>query len=159
MVAASGGNPLAFLANAVGLTGSKFSGLNVKRVYFGNWLSDLVWNPRWLDSRDYSQAVDVGTLGRGIKLGTIRILVWVMGFMAHGYATEEFEVRSASPLELLESHDVLKNWFNKSDGTCSAWFNLLTEGFKDLFAFYLNCTDYRSTMSDSVCTDLRNILV
>jgi len=43
-------------------------------------------------SRDYSQAVDVGTLGRGIKLGTIRILVWVMAFMAHGYATEEFEV-------------------------------------------------------------------
>ena len=43
-------------------------------------------------SRDYSQAVDVGTLGKGIKLGTIRILVWVMGFMAHGYATEEFEV-------------------------------------------------------------------
>jgi hypothetical protein len=44
--------------------------------------------------RDYSQAVDVGTLGRGIKLGTINILVWVMGFMAHGYATEEFEVTS-----------------------------------------------------------------
>ena len=44
--------------------------------------------------RDYSQAVDVGTLGRGIKLGTINILVWVMGFMAHGYATEEFEVMS-----------------------------------------------------------------
>jgi len=37
--------------------------------------------------------VDVGTLGRGIKLGTINILVWVMGFMAHGYATEEFEVK------------------------------------------------------------------
>ena len=45
------------------------------------------------DRRDYSQAIDVGTLGKGIKLGTIRILVWVMGFMAHGYATEEFEVR------------------------------------------------------------------
>ena len=44
------------------------------------------------DRRDYSQAVDVGTLGRGIKLGTIRVLVWVMAFMAHGYATEEFEV-------------------------------------------------------------------
>jgi hypothetical protein len=42
--------------------------------------------------RDYSQAVDVGTLGKGIKLGTIRILVWVMAFMAHGYSTEEFEV-------------------------------------------------------------------
>ena len=48
-------------------------------------------------SRDYSQAVDVGTLGRGIKLGTIRILVWVMGFMAHGYATEEFEVTTPLP--------------------------------------------------------------
>ena len=45
-------------------------------------------------SRDYSQAIDVGTLAKGIKLGTIRILVWVMGFMAHGYATEEFEVSS-----------------------------------------------------------------
>ena len=77
-----------------GLTsGSKFSGLNIKRVYFGNWL----YFPVQIDvnySRDYSQAVDVGTLGRGIKLGTIRILVWVMGFMAHGYATEEFEVMS-----------------------------------------------------------------
>jgi hypothetical protein len=36
--------------------------------------------------------VDVGTLAKGIKLGTIRVLVWVMGFMANGYATEEFEV-------------------------------------------------------------------
>jgi len=68
--------------------GSKFSPLNIKRVYFGNWL------------RDYSQAVDVGTLGRGIKLETIRVLVWVMGFMAFGYATEEFEVtiHNACPL-------------------------------------------------------------
>jgi hypothetical protein len=38
MTAGSGGNPLAFLANAVGMTGHKFSGLNIKRVYFGNWL-------------------------------------------------------------------------------------------------------------------------
>lgn len=52
-------------------------------------------------SRDYSQAVDVGTLGRGIKLGTIRVLVWVMGFMANGYATEEFEVPSLIPYSLL----------------------------------------------------------
>ena len=50
------------------------------------------------DRRDYSQAVDVGTLGRGIKLGTIRVLVWVMGFMANGYATEEFEVPYPLPL-------------------------------------------------------------
>lgn len=103
------GNPLSFLANAVGRTGSKFSTLNIKRVYFGNWLykpqpstPSLVSLAFWFGnaerdadcSRDYSQAVDVGTLGRGIKLGTIRVLVWVMGFMAHGYATEEFEVLS-----------------------------------------------------------------
>jgi hypothetical protein len=36
--AGGGGNPLGFLANVVGMTGSKFSGLNIKRVYFGNWL-------------------------------------------------------------------------------------------------------------------------
>lgn len=34
----------------------------VKRVYFGNWL------------RDYSQAVDVGSL-KGVSAPTIRILV------------------------------------------------------------------------------------
>lgn len=124
---AGGGNPLTFIAGAIGFTGNKFSGLNVKRVYFGNWLyfppSNMTLFPlplspfsfsssfpfpppppfaggitsysrSWTNSysRDYSQAVDVGTLGRGIKLGTIRVLVWVMGFMANGYATEEFEV-------------------------------------------------------------------
>lgn len=51
----------------------------IKRVYFGNWL------------RDYSQAVDVGTL-KGIQSGTIRILVWVLSFLSFGYATGEFEV-------------------------------------------------------------------
>ena len=51
----------------------------VKRVYFGNWL------------RDYSQAVDVGTL-KGVQADTIRILVWVLAFMSFGYATAEFEV-------------------------------------------------------------------
>lgn len=34
----------------------------IKRVYFGNWL------------RDYSQAVDVGSL-KGVNAATIRILV------------------------------------------------------------------------------------
>lgn len=51
----------------------------VKRVYFGNWL------------RDYSQAVDVGSL-KGVQAGTIRILVWVLSFLSFGYATGEFEV-------------------------------------------------------------------
>ncbi|MCJ1425682.1 hypothetical protein MMC29_003582 [Sticta canariensis] len=61
------------------LEGHKWTSMMVKRVYFGNWL------------RDYSQAVDVGTL-KGIQSGTIRILVWVLSFLSFGYATAEFEV-------------------------------------------------------------------
>ncbi|KAL1303435.1 hypothetical protein AAFC00_006824 [Neodothiora populina] len=57
----------------------KWTSMMVKRVYFGNWL------------RDYSQAVDVGTL-KGVPSSTIRILVWVLAFMSFGYATGEFEV-------------------------------------------------------------------
>jgi hypothetical protein len=57
----------------------KWSTMTIKRVYFGNWL------------RDYSQAVDVGTL-KGVQAGTIRVLVWILGFMSFGYATGEFEV-------------------------------------------------------------------
>lgn len=61
--------------------GSKFGGLDVKRVYFGNWL------------RDYSQAMDVASLSKTSKQ-TILNLVMVLGFLAHGYATGEFEVTS-----------------------------------------------------------------
>ncbi|KAK4155056.1 heterokaryon incompatibility Het-C [Chaetomidium leptoderma] len=61
------------------LHGKKWTTMLVGRVYFGNWL------------RDYSQAIDVGSL-KGINAATIRILVWVLSFMANGYATEEFEV-------------------------------------------------------------------
>ena len=57
----------------------KWSSMNIKRAYFGNWL------------RDYSQAVDVGTLQKTQK-DTIRILVWILAFMSFGYATAEFEV-------------------------------------------------------------------
>lgn len=59
--------------------GKKFGGLDVKRVYFGNWL------------RDYSQAMDVAMLEKTTKQ-TILNLVMVLGFLAHGYATGEFEV-------------------------------------------------------------------
>ncbi|KAI9367388.1 heterokaryon incompatibility protein Het-C-domain-containing protein [Aspergillus egyptiacus] len=51
----------------------------IKRVYFGNWL------------RDYSQAMDVGTL-KGLPADTIRILVWILSFLSFGYATGEYEV-------------------------------------------------------------------
>ena len=59
--------------------GKKFSKLNVSRVYFGNWL------------RDYSQAVDVGTV-KMVSAEAIRILLWVLGFLNFGYGTKEFEV-------------------------------------------------------------------
>nr|OQO31324.1 hypothetical protein B0A51_02098 [Rachicladosporium sp. CCFEE 5018] len=59
--------------------GKKFSKLDVKRVYFGNWL------------RDYSQAVDVGTV-KYVSAEAIRLLLWVLGFMSFGYGTAEFEV-------------------------------------------------------------------
>ncbi|KAI9753962.1 MAG: hypothetical protein M4579_004922 [Chaenotheca gracillima] len=61
--------------------GKKFSKMDVKRVYFGNWL------------RDYSQAVDVGTV-KMVSAEAIRILLWVLGFMSFGYGTKEFEVTS-----------------------------------------------------------------
>ncbi|CAA7264296.1 unnamed protein product [Cyclocybe aegerita] len=71
----SGGFALASILSK----GSKFNGLDIKRVYFGNWL------------RDYSQAVDISTLKK-LQLQTIINLCMVLGFMAHGYATHEFEV-------------------------------------------------------------------
>ncbi|KAJ5951772.1 Heterokaryon incompatibility Het-C [Penicillium vulpinum] len=66
-----------YMARVAG--GKKFGKLDVKRVYFGNWL------------RDYSQAVDVGTV-KYVSAEAIRILLWVLGFMSFGYGTKEFEV-------------------------------------------------------------------
>lgn len=77
---------LAVLAMATGsflsrLTGGKkFDNLAIKRVYFGNWL------------RDYSQAIDVGTLSKNISPELIRIILWILAFTEFGYATGEFEV-------------------------------------------------------------------
>ncbi|TVY58317.1 hypothetical protein LCER1_G000515 [Lachnellula cervina] len=68
-----------FLKTVSFIHGHKWTSMMVKRVYFGNWL------------RDYSQAVDVGSL-KGVSAPTIRILVWVLSFLSFGYATEEFEV-------------------------------------------------------------------
>ncbi|KAL3478604.1 heterokaryon incompatibility protein Het-C-domain-containing protein [Aspergillus californicus] len=63
------------------IKGHKWTSNMVKRVYFGNWL------------RDYSQAMDVGTL-KSLPADTIRILVWILSFLSFGYATAEFEVTS-----------------------------------------------------------------
>ncbi|POY71751.1 hypothetical protein BMF94_5112 [Rhodotorula taiwanensis] len=59
--------------------GTKFGGLDIKRVYFGNWL------------RDYSQAMDIAGLTKLSKQSILN-LVMALGFLAHGYATGEFEV-------------------------------------------------------------------
>ncbi|TFK49110.1 Het-C-domain-containing protein [Heliocybe sulcata] len=74
-----GGGGIAALGSLIGRGGSKFGGLDVKRVYFGNWL------------RDYSQAVDIAGLKK-LQLATIINLCMILGFLAHGYATHEFEV-------------------------------------------------------------------
>ncbi|KAF8599907.1 heterokaryon incompatibility Het-C [Ceratobasidium sp. AG-I] len=58
---------------------NNFSILDVKRIYFGNWL------------RDYSQAMDVTGLSR-IKAQTLLIVISALGFMTFGLATEEFQV-------------------------------------------------------------------
>ncbi|KAI0171659.1 heterokaryon incompatibility protein Het-C-domain-containing protein [Pestalotiopsis sp. NC0098] len=65
------------LARAAG--GKKFDKLAVSRVYFGNWL------------RDYSQAIDVGTV-KSVSAEAIRLLLCVLGFLTFGYGSKEFEV-------------------------------------------------------------------
>jgi len=65
------------MAQAFG--GKKFNKLNVSRVYFGNWL------------RDYSQAIDVGTV-KAVSAEAIRLLLCVLGFMTFGFGSKEFEV-------------------------------------------------------------------
>jgi uncharacterized membrane protein YbaN (DUF454 family) len=50
------------LASIAFLHGKKWTSMLIKRTYFGNWL------------RDYSQAVDVGSL-KGVNAATVRILV------------------------------------------------------------------------------------
>lgn len=65
------------MARAVG--GKRFDKLMVSRVYFGNWL------------RDYSQAIDVGTV-KSVSAEAIRLLLCVLGFITFGYGSKEFEV-------------------------------------------------------------------
>jgi hypothetical protein len=88
--------------------GKKFSTMDVKRVYFGNWLRDyckcctpsmqhaysFLWNIRAKTCFPTAQAIDVGTV-KYVSAEAIRILLWVLGFMTFGYGTKEFEVTAA----------------------------------------------------------------
>lgn len=87
------------MARAVG--GKKFDKLAVSRVYFGNWL------------RDYSQAIDVGTV-KFVSSEAIRLLLCVLGFLTFGYGSKEFEV-TADRLGCYRPEDHIDNPKNYAD--------------------------------------------
>ncbi|KAK0633008.1 heterokaryon incompatibility protein Het-C-domain-containing protein [Immersiella caudata] len=87
------------MARAVG--GKKFDKLMVSRVYFGNWL------------RDYSQAIDVGTV-KSVSAEAIRLLLCVLGFLTFGYGSREFEV-TAERLGCYRPEDHIDNPKNYAD--------------------------------------------
>ncbi|EWZ93177.1 hypothetical protein FOWG_06038 [Fusarium oxysporum f. sp. lycopersici MN25] len=96
------------------LHGKKWTSMLIKRTYFGNWL------------RDYSQAVDIGSL-KGVNAETIRILVWVLSFMAHGYATGEFEV-TADRLGVYRPEEHIDNPLGYGDGVDARTFDKRLRG-------------------------------
>ncbi|KAK6539473.1 hypothetical protein TWF694_009696 [Orbilia ellipsospora] len=75
--------------------GTAFTRMDVKRVYFGNWL------------RDYSQMVDVVFL-KVVGPNVLRTLVALFAFMTFGYGTGEFEV-SDSRLSVYRPEEHLDN--------------------------------------------------
>ncbi|KLU88047.1 hypothetical protein MAPG_07034 [Magnaporthiopsis poae ATCC 64411] len=81
--------------------GEKFSKLDVRRVYFGNWL------------RDYSQAIDVGTV-KNVSAEAIRLLLSILGFLTFGYGSREFEV-TAERLGCYRPEDHIDNPKNYAD--------------------------------------------
>lgn len=87
------------MARAVG--GKKFDKLSVSRVYFGNWL------------RDYSQAIDVGTV-KAVSSEAIRLLLCVLGFLTFGFGSKEFEV-TADRLGCYRPEDHIDNPKNYAD--------------------------------------------
>ncbi|KAL0474327.1 heterokaryon incompatibility protein Het-C domain-containing protein [Neurospora intermedia] len=87
------------MARAMG--GKTFDKLSVSRVYFGNWL------------RDYSQAIDVGTV-KAVSAEAIRLLLCVLGFLTFGYGSREFEV-TADRLGCYRPEDHIDNPKNYAD--------------------------------------------
>lgn len=61
------------------ITGYRFTKLQRKQVYFGNWL------------RDFSQVIDTTCL-EAVPEPVLRAIVSVMAFMEFGFATDEFDV-------------------------------------------------------------------
>ncbi|KAG6098625.1 hypothetical protein E4U30_007764 [Claviceps sp. LM220 group G6] len=89
------------LAMAQAMKHKKFNKIMVSRVYFGNWL------------RDYSQAIDVGTV-KTVSAEAIRLLLCVLGFLTFGYGSGEFEV-TADRLGCYRPEDHIDNPKNYAD--------------------------------------------
>ncbi|KAK2025320.1 heterokaryon incompatibility protein Het-C [Colletotrichum zoysiae] len=89
------------LTMARAMNGKKFTKMMVARVYFGNWL------------RDYSQAIDVGTV-KSVSAEAIRLLLCVLGFLTFGYGSKEFEV-TADRLGCYRPEDHIDNPKNYAD--------------------------------------------
>ncbi|KAG5930241.1 hypothetical protein E4U53_002282 [Claviceps sorghi] len=89
------------LAMAQAMKHKKFNKIMVSRVYFGNWL------------RDYSQAIDVGTV-KAVSAEAIRLLLCVLGFLTFGYGSGEFEV-TADRLGCYRPEDHIDNPKNYAD--------------------------------------------
>ncbi|KHN98916.1 NIMA-interacting protein TinC [Metarhizium album ARSEF 1941] len=89
------------LAMARAMKNKKFSKIMVSRVYFGNWL------------RDYSQAIDVGTV-KSVSAEAIRLLLCILGFLTFGYGSGEFEV-TADRLGCYRPEDHIDNPKNYAD--------------------------------------------
>jgi hypothetical protein len=79
----------------------RFDKIMVSRVYFGNWL------------RDYSQAIDVGTV-KNVSAEAVRLLLCVLGFLTFGFGSKEFEV-TADRLGCYRPEDHIDNPKNYAD--------------------------------------------
>lgn len=100
------------MARAVG--GKRFDKLMVSRVYFGNWL------------RDYSQAIDVGTV-KSVSAEAIRLLLCILGFVTFGYGSREFEV-TAERLGCYRPEDHIDNPKNYADNVDARQYHAALRG-------------------------------
>lgn len=120
--------------------GKKFNNLAIKRVYFGNWL------------RDYSQAIDVGTLSRNINPELIRVILWIMAFTEFGYGTEEFEVTSEK-LGVYRAEEHIDNPKGYAEGEDARKYDKRLRGPVDPRELEI---DMRTGMKNYICNESGN---
>lgn len=158
MTAGTGGNPLAFLTNAAGLQGSKFTSLNVKRVYFGNWL----YPPRNLNLLSVVAIIHKPLMwvlwGGELNLVQLEFLfgswhLWLMDILLRN-------LRYLSPFYCVWSDDVWKT--DLISLTDFVWMILIyfPEDLKlHCFRVFKECADRRWLLKGSGSIDQKNISV